>query len=38
MKIPNKPAWILAAGIHLTWSVLLLFDLFPWTALSFGTK
>ncbi|WP_331747140.1 hypothetical protein OG365_39840 (plasmid) [Streptomyces sp. NBC_00853] len=38
MKIPNKPAWILAAGIHLTWSVLLLFDLFPWTAPSFGSK
>ncbi|MFB6823353.1 hypothetical protein ACFCXA_17405 [Streptomyces virginiae] len=38
LKIPNRPAWILAAGIHLTWSVLLLLDLFPWTAPHFGTK
>ncbi|MFJ3516686.1 hypothetical protein [Streptomyces sp. NPDC090131] len=38
VRMPNTPAWILAAAIHLTWSVLLLFDLFPWTAPSFGTK
>ncbi|MFD7397019.1 hypothetical protein ACFV60_18530 [Streptomyces virginiae] len=38
MKMPNRSAWILAAGIQLTWSVLLIFDLFPWTAPSFGSK
>ncbi|WP_327260796.1 hypothetical protein OG444_04150 [Streptomyces sp. NBC_01232] len=38
VRMPNTPAWILAAAIHLTWSVLLLFDLFPWTAPSFGTR
>lgn len=36
--MPNRSAWILAAGIQLTWSVLLIFDLFPWTAPSFGSK
>ncbi|KOU56899.1 hypothetical protein ADK96_37350 [Streptomyces sp. IGB124] len=38
MKVPAKPAAIVAAVIYLTWSVLLLFDLFPWTAPHFGTK
>ncbi|MFJ9597991.1 hypothetical protein ACIRS3_35255 [Streptomyces virginiae] len=38
MKVPAKPAAIVAAVLYLTWSVLLLFDLFPWTAPHFGTK
>lgn len=34
--MPNIPACILAGSIHLIWSVLLLFDLFPWTAPTSG--
>ncbi|MFE5495302.1 hypothetical protein ACFQ7Z_35825 [Streptomyces virginiae] len=32
VSMANRPAWILAAAVHLAWSVLLVFDLFPWPA------
>ncbi|MFD5882780.1 hypothetical protein [Streptomyces yangpuensis] len=32
VRMANRSAWILAAAVHLAWSVLLVFDLFPWPA------
>ncbi|KOV13789.1 hypothetical protein ADK90_36590 [Streptomyces sp. XY413] len=38
VTMANTPAWILAGTVHLVWSVLLVFDLFPWPAIGIGTK
>ncbi|MET3988055.1 hypothetical protein [Streptomyces sp. PvR034] len=32
LKIPKAPARMVAPALHLAWIILMLFDLFPWTA------